>query len=395
MVERELPGSWEWKRLGDILQFSRNGANLQQDKSGNGTPISRIETISYGIVDPTKVGYTQESDDKIIQKCKLIEGDLLFSHINSLEHIGKTAIYENNPPVLLHGINLLLLRPDKKIVNPKFLHILFQKYRREKIFWSMANKAVNQASINQSRLNEIKIPLPPLPVQRHIVAILEQAEAVKRQRQEADALTGALLQSVYFEMFGDPMRNEKGWIVEKFGNISKINMGQSPTGESYNRDGRGIALLNGPEEFGDKYPIPKQYTDKPSKICDIGDILFCVRGATAGRMNWSDNNYCIGRGLAAIQGISKKTDTRFLYQFLLMNYEKFQKTGRGSTFINISRADLTDLKIPLPPLSLQQQFARIVEDVERIREKQVASGKEIEGLCEGLMQRAFAGELVV
>ena len=78
----------------------------------------------------------------------------------------------------------------------------------------MANKAVNQASINQSRLNEIKIPLPSLPVQRQIVAVLEQAEAVKRQRQEADALTGALLQSVFLEIFGDPVKNERGWEVK-------------------------------------------------------------------------------------------------------------------------------------------------------------------------------------
>ena len=77
-----------------------------------------------------------------------------------------------------------------------------------------------------------------------------------------------------------------------------------------------------------------------------------------------------------------------------MNYEKFQKTGRGSTFINISRADLTDLKIFLPPLALQQKFAHIVQDVERIRDQQVASGRQIEGLCEGLMARAFAGELI-
>jgi type I restriction enzyme S subunit len=163
---------------------------------------------------------------------------------------------------------------------------------------------------------------------------------------------------------------------------------------STNKERRGIPLLNGPEEFGSKYPTPKQYTEKPSKICDIGDILFCVRGATAGRMNWSDKNYCIGRGLAAIQSVPGKTEIRFLYQFLLMNYEKFQKTGRGSTFINISRADITNLKIPLPPLALQQQFARVVQDVERIRERQAESKREIYSLFDGLMAGAFAGDLV-
>ena len=62
-------------------------------------------------------------------------------------------------------------------------------------------------------------------------------------------------------------------------------------------------------------------------------------------------------------------------------------------FISLTRTK--NISIPLPPLALQQQFARVVQDVERIRDRQVASGKEIEGLCEGLMQRAFAGELAV
>jgi len=375
MGERELPEGWEWKRLGDITNnFDEKRIPLKAEdrkKISGDYPYYGAS----GIID-----YVNDF---------LYDGDYLLIGEDGANLLARST------PIAFKASGKFWVNNHAHVIKPKQNVLLgfLEKYLNLIDFTKYVTGSA-QPKITQKNLDRIEIALPPLPIQRQIVAVLEQAEAVKRQRKEADALTGELLQSVFYEMFGDSVKNERKWIVEKFGNISKINMGQSPPGESYNRDGLGIALLNGPEEFGDKYPTPKQYTDKPSKICDIGDILFCVRGATAGRMNWSDSNYCIGRGLAAIQGIPKKSDTRFLYQFLSMNYEKFQKTGRGSTFINISRADLTDLKIPLPPLALQQRFARIVANVERIRQQQVASGKEIEGLCEGLMQKAFAGELV-
>ena len=78
-------------------------------------------------------------------------------------------------------------------------------------------------------------------------------------------------------------------------------MGQSPKGETCNSSGLGLPLLNGPTEFGNTHPSPRQYTTDAKRKCRVGDVLFCVRGSTTGRMNWADREYAIGRGLAAVR----------------------------------------------------------------------------------------------
>jgi len=78
------------------------------------------------------------------------------------------------------------------------------------------------------------------------------------------------------------------WKESTLGEIADIIMGQSPTGETCNNDGEGFPLLNRPTEFGDRKPLPTQFTIDPKKIAEAGDLLFCVRGSTTGRMNWAD-----------------------------------------------------------------------------------------------------------
>lgn len=111
--------------FGEIFQFMRNGMSIKQDKSGDGLPISRIETIADSSIDPTRVGYAGLSLDA----CKdwlLHEGDILFSHINSVEHIGKCAVYRGVPEQLVHGMNLLCFRPDPTQVTPEFAKYLIR-----------------------------------------------------------------------------------------------------------------------------------------------------------------------------------------------------------------------------------------------------------------------------
>ena len=88
--------------------------------------------------------------------------------------------------------------------------------------------------------------------------------------------------------------------IAKLRDIAEIVMGQSPKGDSCNQSGIGIPLLNGPTEFGNYHPIPVQFTTEAKKCAKTGDLLFCVRGSTTGRMNWADQKYAIGRGIAAL-----------------------------------------------------------------------------------------------
>ena len=103
-----------------------------------------------------------------------------------------------------------------------------------------------------------------------------------------------------------------GWRWVKLSEVCEVVKGQSPEGASYNAEGKGEPLLNGPTEFGEKYPTPVQWTISPTRFCLAGDILLCVRGATTGRKNLADRRYCIGHGLAAIRGKLDQAHTGYL-----------------------------------------------------------------------------------
>jgi type I restriction enzyme S subunit len=170
-----IPKEWKLTRLKDVLQLLRNGLTAEQNKEGKGYPVTRIETISEEKIDYSKLGYVPQLSEKDLNEYKLMEGDILFSHINSLKHIGKTAIYEGTE-FLLHGMNLLLLRPTKNKIHSKYLLYLLRLFRKRKIFWAMSKRAVNQASINQTELGRIKIVLPSLSEQQKIAEILSTVD---------------------------------------------------------------------------------------------------------------------------------------------------------------------------------------------------------------------------
>ena len=98
----------------------------------------------------------------------------------------------------------------------------------------------------------------------------------------------------------------------KLADVAHVIMGQSPDGTTYNKNGVGVPLLNGPAEFGATTPIAVQWTTEPTKTATAGDILFCVRGNTLGRQNIADKEYVIGRGLAAIRARKDKADTDYI-----------------------------------------------------------------------------------
>ncbi len=177
---------------------------------------------------------------------------------------------------------------------------------------------------------------------------------------------------------------KEGWRWVRLGEVCKIIMGQSPAGSSYNSDGRGVPLLNGPTEFGIINPTPVQWTTSPTQFAEVGDILLCVRGATTGRKNVADKKYCIGRGLAAIRGRDDNAINEFLWYCLDIATNSLLRETSGSTFPNLPREKLYGIKIPLPPISEQKRIAakiqELTQEVERARtscEKQLAAAKAL------------------
>lgn len=181
------------------------------------------------------------------------------------------------------------------------------------------------------------------------------------------------------------------WEAESLGYISEVVMGQSPVGTSYNQDGYGIPLINGPTEFTEKYPIKKQWTTEPTKICKAGDLLLCVRGSSTGRMNISNDEYCIGRGIAAIRA-KRGADTKFITFQIDSAIQKLLALSAGSTFPNVDGKSIRSITIPLPPLPEQRAIAAALSDVDALisaLDKLIAKKRDIK---QATMQQLLTGK---
>lgn len=138
-------------------------------------------------------------------------------------------------------------------------------------------------------------------------------------------------------------------------NYANIVMGQSPPGETCNANGLGLPLLNGPTEYGPHHPTPVQFTTDARKRAQPGDVLFCVRGSTTGRMNWADREYAIGRGVAAIRHKKRPELQPFVRAVIEYGLPELLAQATGSTFPNISATQLST--IWWPPLEEDEQRA--------------------------------------
>ena len=143
------------------------------------------------------------------------------------------------------------------------------------------------------------------------------------------------------------------------GDLAHITMGQSPPGATVNSE-TGMPLLNGPTEFGPHHPEPRQYTSDPRRVARAGDLLFCVRGSTTGRMNWADREYAIGRGIAAIRHRTGQHLQPFVRAAIESRLPTLLASATGSVFRNVSATDLTGLSVPDLPLQRQAEIAQVL-----------------------------------
>lgn len=129
------------------------------------------------------------------------------------------------------------------------------------------------------------------------------------------------------------------------GSISTVIMGISPRGSTYNDGGVGLPLLNGPTEFGAFHPNCTLFTTDSKRQCKEGDLLFCVRGSTTGRMNWADQTYSLGRGVCSIRGMTI-LDTKYIKYCLEYRLPALLKLAGGGTFPNLTKEDICGFDIP-------------------------------------------------
>ena len=148
------------------------------------------------------------------------------------------------------------------------------------------------------------------------------------------------------------------WPMVKLGEYCDVIMGQAPKGIDVNEDLMGLPLIAGAGDFSSTGVEVSKWTEKPTKTCIINDIILSVR-ATVGTYRFADRDYCLGRGVAALRA-KDNLDQKYLSFVIDFYRTKLLSVARGATFLQISKADIGTLMIPLPPLGEQKRIAEIL-----------------------------------
>lgn len=396
-----IPQEWEVKYLGDLLSRLANGLTYDVSVT-SGYPVSRIETISSGEINYSKVGYI----DNVVE-CELFKmqkGDILYSHINSLAHVGKVAYYDGKQE-LYHGMNLLLMRVND-MVDSNYLYAYMLTSQAKHIAQVIAKPAVNQASISINDIRKIKLPVPPMEEQRKIAKILgvwdEAIEKQSRLIEKLELRKRALMQRLltgrtHLPSFTTP------WQKVKLGEIGKFDKGVGVPKEKIVSEGC-KAITYG--EIYTKYDyVIKDFasyiesdTAQTSKQISSGAILFAGSGETLEDIGkcvvFIDNDKAYAGGDIIIFNPSIEVDSLVLSYILNSPVAIAQKRryGQGHSVVHIYQKDLARIEFELPSLPEQKAIAEVLT----VADKEIATHrKKLDALRlqkRGLMQQLLTGK---
>ena len=385
-----LPSGWEWCKLEDIVRELKYGTSEKSSSVGRITVLRMGNITDIGTIDYSNLVYS--SNDEDIKQYSLKKGDLLFNRTNSSEWVGKTAIYKGEQPAIYAGY-LIRVRPI--LISPDYLNIVMNSSYYRNWCYNVKTDAVNQSNINAQKLSKLMVPVPPLKEQERIIVEIakwtsliatirnnkEDLQVIIKQAKNKildlaihgklvpqdpnDEPASELLKRINpkAEITCDNGHDRKcpnGWIHCRLCDVLKITMGQSPKGDSINKDS-GIEFHQGKLYFSDKYLQSSNiFTTEETKIAEANSLLLCVR-APVGIVNITKNKICIGRGLCSLKPL--KGNINFYFYLLQTLQKSFENQATGTTFKAISCDVVKNEVIRLPPIAEQQ---RIVDKIEEL-----------------------------
>ena len=277
----------------------------------------------------------------------------------------------------------------------------------------MVKKATGASypAVSDRIINESVIPLPPLPEQRRIAAILDQADALRAKRREALAQLDSLTQSIFIEMFGDNTQtpvtvgdrlalHNKGWRWELLNDVARLATGHTPDrkrDDYWNGDIPWITLteirsLDGQVALTTREKITKLGIDNSSAVkLPVGTVCFS-RTASVGYVT------IMGREMATSQDFvnwicGSRINATFLMHALRLSRRRLRALSTGSTHQTIYFPTVQQFRVLVPPVALQNRFAERMLAVEKLKATARTSQSELDTLFASLQHRAFRGEL--
>ena len=288
---------------------------------------------------------------------------------------------------------------------PKYLYYYLSSIREKIIDQSYGGA---QKHISQGFVKKLIIPLPPLDDQKRIVKILDKADTLRENRKQTISLLDEYLKSTFLEMFGDPVKNPKGWKTDRLNNIchrlSDGPFGSKLKSEHYVEKGvRVIRLQNiGVNKFKDdnKAYISESYYDSDLNryACKPGEIVIATLGDPNIRACIIPDHIKLSINKAdCIHCIPKDQVLNSEYLLSLLNLPQFQYSfdglSHGETRSRVSSGQLKNVRVPLPKIDLQNKFAQAVQKTKIIKQKMLAQSEELENQFQALMQKAFKSAL--
>ena len=350
----EFSGEWKKTYIGECFSKVENGLTYDTNNT-SGVPVTRIETISDKSINYDRVGYASV-DDKI-SKYRMQYGDILFSHINSLKHIGKTAFYNATQP-LYHGMNLLLLR-SKKSLDSKFLYYTLNTYRFLHRCQVLANQAVNQASINTKELKSVNISVPQMLEQRKIAEFISLLdERIDTQIKIIEKLE-SLIKGLYERLF-----NIDSAAYIQLGNVAKIQKGQQINGEELSEIGSYYVMNGG--------VVPSGYLEDfntPANTISISE-----GGNSCGYVQYNGVPFWSGGHCYTLIEPINSFNYKYLFHYLKFKEQSIMALRIGSGLPNIQKKDLERFPILNVSKEEQDKMACIFDDIldRIICERQIA-----------------------
>lgn len=405
MIKTTISNGWRQVPLAELLELNQSGT--WGDEGGeNDYPVLRSSNIHNGNLILTDVAYRKIPSDKIADY-KLDNGDILVTKSSGSSHlIGKSCIFRNfEKKCYLFSNFTQRLRTKKEVLLPELLYYYLNSSFAKETLQRISNTTSGLRNLNMKEYGKQLIPVPPIPVQKKVAAILEKADAAREKRRQANQLTEQFLQSAFLEMFGDPVTNPKKWEKNSIGEITSIvTSGLTPRGGANNYLKVGPYFLRSQNikmnhlDLTDIACLPKEIHEsmEHTKV-QYGDVLLNITGASIGRVAWyniRDHEANVNQHVCIIR-LKDRAFPQYISYFLSTQYGQYliNNAQSGATRQGLNHENIRKIKIPIPPLSEQQKFAELVEKVDVLRTKQYQSEQELETLFNSLMQRAFRGEL--
>ncbi len=396
--------------LGDVLIEVSPGFACGDDAADGVFQFRMNNITTEGQLDLSKKRRVPR-DSRNIDRYLVESGDVLFNATNSPDLVGKTAYFPGFEEPAVFSNHFLRLRPDADRLDGRFLsrwlNVQFQRGR----FKGMCRQWVNQATVNRDALLAMQIRLPPLPEQRRIAGILNKADALRAKRRAALAQLDTLIQSIFLDMFGDPVINPMKWEMRSIGDLAveKPNNGIFRRNPEYSESlDSGLPVVWVAELFrGTRIDVSESRRLEANQA-EIekygllpGDLLFCRSSLKLDGIAY--NNVFLGEPEQALFEchlirVSLRTDVvnpMFLNLQLRSGPMRavLKSKSKTATMTTIDQKALSSVGVVVPPIGLQNRFAAIVESIEQQKAHQRAHLAEIDTLFASLQYRAFRGEL--